>query len=209
MVIISLVTSCSSCKYEHDVSFLGSALANSPEFLIKFKDKNGQTCKDVDGKIGLCAKRIRANEKLSLWHMPRPYSYTLKITCTGNYEETISIQKNESYILKIDTQLFPKTFFCRGEVFPNVRKSSAFWDITIIKIDERYEELEKPRVVKNRFKTKFYLGVNSRFSTRLSKNKTKHYSKKTLINFYRNSDIISESQNMRFGYHETRKPDKE
>lgn len=145
-VVMISACACKGINYRPDVGFLNSAQANSPEYLVKI---NGSFCKDMDGSIGLCAKRIKSESDISFKLDPRPYSYRLNVNCTStvNFHLSVDVEKDLSYSFKIPASAYDGllSFTCVGEVFPSDREESvsAFWHTRFVVIDKNYQEREQ------------------------------------------------------------------
>jgi hypothetical protein len=197
-LILILVTACSCkpIKYTSDFGFLPSAQANSPEFLVKI---NGKYCKDMDGRIGLCAKRVRSNEKIILVLDARPYSYRLNVNCSSlvDFNLSVDVAQNAAFSFEIHPDSFQevKSFTCIGEVFPQDRPQevSAFWHSRFVVFDKEYQERESIYSDGEHL----VLGQNARFSLL---NEEKAVSKKTRVKAAGINKAYSESETMRFNY---------
>lgn len=197
-LLIILVCSCQSIKYEDDLGFLNSAQAGNPEFLVKV---NRKPCIDMDKKVGLCAKRIRSNETIVLSHEARPYSYMFELTCTKSIDsnQTINVDVNEPLEITILPQAFNhKTqFTCVGEVFPDDRKLvSSKWHIRFVLVDEKFREREAIYLKKKTGKEHVVFGKYALFSTMGGKTLKKKTAQK-----YTGGPVYSESRLMRFNYY--------
>lgn len=183
--------------YKPDTGFLNSAQANSPEYLVRI---NGVYCKDMDGSIGLCAKRVRSDEKISFHLDSRPYAYRLNVTCSSNvgFNLSIDILQNASFDFDIDAGKFSnsKSFTCVGEVFPQDREESvsAFWHARFVVYDKDYQARE---AIYSDGKN-VILGQYAKYSVINDDIKLKNTS------VYKFKDIkraFSESEMMRFNYY--------
>jgi hypothetical protein len=191
------ITSCQSMKYASDLGFLNSAQANSPEFLVKI---NGKFCKDVDGQIGLCAKRVKSNEKISFILDKRPYSYRLNVECSAsiNFKLNVDVIEDTVYEFSISPESFQEqqSFTCVGEVFPQDRPQevSAFWHTRFVVFDKNYQARESIYSANGQL----ILGQNAKYSLL---NEEKPISKKTAVKAAGIEKAYSESETMRFNYY--------
>lgn len=191
------LSSCSNLKYKSDLgSFMNSAQANSPEYLVFI---NEVTCKDMEGNVGLCAKRVKSNENVTFRFSKRPYSYRLDIECTGSVNGNLSIdvlaEKEFSHVIKADQFSDLISFSCIGEISPKDRseKVSALFHSRIIVYDKNYRPREKIYL----FGESVVFGENAKYS---SINDDQFFKKKTIVKAkgYRRS--YSESDSMRYNY---------
>lgn len=184
-------------KYSSDFGFLNSAQANSPEYLVKI---NGKFCKDIDGEIGLCAKRVKSNEKISFILDKRPYSYRLNVECSSavNFKLNVDVLENSAFEFSIDPSQFSesKSFTCIGEVFPQDRKEevSAFWHSRFIVFDKNYQARE----MIYSFDGALILGQNAKYSLLNEEKQVKHKATVKANGIFK---AYSESDAMRFNYH--------
>lgn len=198
LVFVLLISAC-ACKgirYSSDLGFLNSAQANSPEYLVKI---NGSFCKDMDGSIGLCAKRIKSESEISFKLDPRPYSYRLNVSCTSsvNFNLSVDVEKNQSFSFKIPPEAFNGllSFTCIGEVFPNDREESvsAFWHSRFVVFDKNYQAREQ---IYTRGEY-LILGQNAKYSLINEEIQVKN---KAVYKIEEPTKAYSESQLMRFNY---------
>ena len=194
--VLLAAISCQQMKYASDLGFLNSAQANSPEYLVKI---NGKFCKDLDGQIGLCAKRVKSDEKITFVLDKRPYSYRLNVDCSSlvDFKLSVDVLEDNVFEFSIDPELFKeaKSFTCIGEVFPQDRPQevSAFWHSRFVVFDKEYQARESIYVQgKN-----LILGQNAKYSIL---NEEKTIKKKTAVNSDRVEKAYSESDAMRFNY---------
>lgn len=199
LLVVSFLNSCVAIKYVEDIQFLNSAQAGTAEYFVRV---NGSPCKDIDGMIGLCAKRIKTNEVITIHHDPRPYSYMLDIQCSASIDSSFSVPvpANKTYDLKIQPSQFNGSpmFTCIGEIFPDDRTAvSAKWHVRFILVDEKYREREEIDFVTEKKKDYAVMGKYSLYTT--YKNKTTKKGGATVVR-YDGGPIYSESRNMRFNY---------
>lgn len=198
LLALFVLTSCQSINYEADFGFLNSAQANSMEY---FTLVNGSPCKDMDGKIGLCAKRIKSDQALQFKMDAKEYSYRFNLTCTSslNADFSIDVEKGKVYEFSIPSDKFSnvRSFTCIGEIFPHDRDQevSANWSVRVIVVDSEY--LERELVYKTTRKGKEFLvfGKHARYVTVNGK----RYEKKPMVE-YKGGPGYSESERMRFNY---------
>jgi hypothetical protein len=196
-VFLLSLFACQSLKYKSDIGFLNSAQANSPEYLVKI---NGKFCKDIDGMIGLCAKRIKSNEKITFVLDKRPYSYRVNVECSSlvDFSLSIDVLANSSFEFEITPDKFPeaKTFTCIGEVFPQDREEevSAFWHTRFVVYDKSYQARESINVQGDQL----VLGQHAKYTLL---NEEKNISKKTSYNFKDVKRAWSESEIMRMNFY--------
>lgn len=188
-----LLVSCRPIKFEKDTEFMTSAIANSPEYLIKL---NGKICKDTDDMIGLCAKRLRTTEDLKITVLPQQYTYTFRLDCTDYIQSDISFSvpanMGGEYVLSASKFKDYDVFNCTIDIIPQDRLNvSAFAAFRIYVVDAEYITLDS--IVRN--KEFLILGRHSYFSNVCGEDKKETTMLKT------NCDkAIVESYNMRFNY---------
>lgn len=200
IAFLFLLASCNSLKYESDIGFLNSAQANSMEYYTLV---NGSPCKDMDGKIGLCAKRVNSNQELKFSMDAKPYSYRFNLTCSSAIDSDFSIdiekEKPFSFLIKPEKFSSVKSFTCIGEVFPHDRNQevSANWSVRVIVVDSEYQERELIYKTKEKEKEFLVLGKHALYSNLNGK----IYKKKTKLELEKpDSFAYSESERMRFNY---------
>ena len=196
-LILIMVTACSCTplKYEADIGFLNSAQANSMEYLVKIGNK---TCKDVDGIVGLCAKRIASNEDAVFNLEKRPYGYRLNVECSKaiDFKLSIDVLKETNFSFKIPSANYgeEKSFTCIGEVFPDDREQSvsASFSVRFIIFDAQYRSREEIYYDKKLL----VLGKNAKYINVDGK----EYEKAPAIKIKKFTTAYSESEMMRFNY---------
>lgn len=197
LFILLTACSCQPIKYQADLGFLNSAQANSPEYLVKI---NGKYCKDMDGQIGLCAKRIKSNEKIRFIMDKRAYSYRLNVGCSSlvDFNLSVDVLENAVFEFSIDPEAFKeaKSFTCIGEIFPQDRKEeiSAFWHTRFVVVDENYQGRESIYSQDGIL----VLGQNAKYSLL---NEDKIIKKKASVKSDGVEKAYSESETMRFNYY--------
>lgn len=193
--IVFIASSCQQLKYEADLGFLNSAQANSMEYLAVI---NGKVCKDIDGMVGLCAKRISSNEDLNFSFEARPYAYRLDVRCSAtiDFDFSVDVQKDKSYSFKIQSSKYgnERSFTCIGEIFPEDRDQqvSATFSIRVVIKDALYrgrEEIYQEGSV-------VVLGKNAKYA----KVDGKEFSKSPIVKLKKFAQAYSESERMRFNY---------
>lgn len=197
-LLIALVTfvSCQHIKYRADIGFLNSAQANSPEYLVLIGSK---VCKDMDGIVGLCSKRVRSDRNIEFKMDKRPYGYRLNVTCSSNVNFTMSIdvlpEKSFEFSLPHENFSLVKSFTCLGEVFPMDRDQevSAFWHARFVVYDGSYQAREKISQQGD------YLVLGQ--SARHISVDGKMVSKKTAIKASGVKQVYTESEQMRINYY--------
>lgn len=190
---------CTSIKYEDDIDFLNSAQANAFEWMVTI---DGKVCKDLDGEIGACTKRIKSDHSPVLKHDSRPYAYQVQLKCgAGSGVEDFSqdVEANKSWSYKIESQKITATSFtCIGEVFPSDRdnKLSAKWQIRFLVYDVEYERRE----LLQSDQRGFLFGRFAKHSKACSKSGCKNFYKTTAVRFKNGIKAYSESEKLRFNY---------
>lgn len=196
-VLFILLSACQSIEYASDAMFFNSAQANSFEYLVRV---NGKPCKDMDGRVGLCAKRLSTKENLVFTQDARPYSYQVFIQCSkGLVDQTFSVGKNKPFSMTIYAdQIKEKSFTCIGEVIPNDRAEvSALWSVRVMVYDGDYIPRETIYIQAAKGKEALILGRYARF-TNIGDQVA---DKKTAVKYDKNKTYYSESEAMRFNYY--------
>jgi len=194
--------SCNPIKYKSDLGFMNSAQANSLEYFVRV---NGSPCKDMDGKMGLCAKRIESNKALNFSMEAREYGYEFSLSCTKaiNSDFTISIEKGKPYSFIIVPEKFldVRSFTCIGEIVPNDRDQqiSAKWYVRVVIFDGKYVEREAIYKTTKRKKDWLIFGKHARYVYINGK----RFKKRTGIEIKGEGPFFgySESERMRFNYY--------
>lgn len=199
ILILSLLSlvACSPLEYKDDIGFLNSAQANSMEYLAKI---NGKVCKDVDGQVGLCAKRISNAENAIFTFDARPYSYRLNVKCTKelNFELSVDVLENKAFTFTIPKGNYSEllSFTCIGEVFPEDRDGqvSASFQVRFIVYDSQYRMREQIYFEGSNI----VLGQHAKYALVDGK----AHSKKTYLKLKKKPVMAySESKMMRFNYY--------
>lgn len=196
-IVLAVLAACSPLAYKDDVGFLNSAQANSMEYLAKV---NGKACKDLDGLVGLCAKRISNAEDINFSFDARPYSYRLNVKCTKElqFELSVDVLENKAFTFKIPKEKFSDllSFTCIGEVFPDDREGqvSASFQVRFIVFDSQYRAREQIYFEGSNI----VLGEHSKYAQVDGKS----YKEKTFVKLKTKPRMAySESAMMRFNYY--------
>lgn len=207
LFFITIGTSCSciNIPYHADEGFLNSAQANSFEFLVYV---NNKPCKDMDGLIGLCSKRIKSNENVEFKIDPLQYSYRLNVTCTKelqyNFTKDYPANAVQKFIIPSAQYQGLKTFVCIGEIFPTDRPEeiSFKWQIRVEITDQKYAYREQIYKMKKGLFNYLVFGQNAKYSRAFYKGKWHYHKNRAWIMIPRNVEIIasSESEMGRFNY---------
>lgn len=190
---------CTSIKYEDDVNFLNSAQANAFEWMVMV---DGKVCKDLDGEVGACTKRIKSDHSPTLKHDSRPYAYQVQLKCSqGSGVEDFSqdVEANKSWSYKIEASKITATSFtCIGEAFPQDRdnKLSAKWQVRFLVYDVEYERRE----ILQGDSRGFLFGRFAKHAKACSSSGCKNFYKTTAVKFKNGIKAYSESELMRFNY---------
>lgn len=196
LLLTLLLSGCNSLKYESDIGFLNSAQANSMEYYAKI---NGTPCRDMDGIVGLCTKRLASNQELKIEMDARDYAYRFNLQCTStlgvDFSQDVLAGKAFSFAISPEKFRDVRSFTCIGEVFPQDRDQevSANWSVRVVVYDSQYQ----PREIVYVYENHLIFGKHARYITADGK----RYSKKTSL---KGADQIrfaySESERMRFNY---------
>lgn len=139
---------CKPLKYVADTEFISSATANSPEYFVSI---DGRPCKDMDGIIGFCSKRLKKNLPFKVKVDPRPYTYKAIFDCTNTVQtqpESVTVQAMAERVFEIPAINYgaERIFNCSLFITPMDRPEpiGAFARMQVNLIDEDYTILEKP-----------------------------------------------------------------
>ncbi len=197
-------TSCGGLKYEADTSFKNSSQANSPEFPVSV---NGSLCKDMDSKVGLCAKRIDSDEPVLILHPARPYAYVLNVECTPALDfelDEAHVPKETPFTVTIPVEKFEQLldFTCEGEIFPEDRlnKISSFWHVRVVVYDVEYEPRETVYHFQDKGKDRIVMGKYSKHVTVCKEGICRNFKEKTILKEDPSIQAYSESELGRFNY---------
>jgi hypothetical protein len=184
LVAFLLITFSCVLKYTHDEAFMNSAYANSSEFLAYL---NGTACKDMDGIVGACFKRVKANHDLVIKLHPQNYAYTYRMNCSEklNYGFSRNVLKGKSLehtIEKIKYEGLP-SFTCIGHVYPEDRPAPVGIKFTfrVEVINQSYVALPNIHVTLYKGKRHIVLGKHALHSRVYQKGKWKRYKKATSV----------------------------
>lgn len=203
LLSISLLGSrCSSIKYEDDIGFLNSAQANAMEFYVSV---DSIPCKDVEGNIGACTKRIKSDQDPILRHLPKPYAYTIDVRCTEGTGIGFSMDIEEGaaweYAIPHSAFIDFRSFTCTGEIFPHDRDNalSARWQIRFIVFDTDYKERESIYIDDD---GNIILGRYAKYARVCEDGDCKNYKERTVVKVDTGKEIVafSESEVVRFNY---------
>lgn len=198
--LILMGANCANIKYQDDVGFLNSAQANNPEFPATI---NGIFCKDSGGFPGMCSIRIKSNQDVVIHLDPRPYQYTLTLSCTSaiNESQSFTVPPDIAFDYTIKSAKFStvESFLCIGEVSPTNRPGpvSAEFEFRIKIVDVAYIPRETPYVVND----KLIMGEHSKFVNICDKDSCREYQEKPVVMFKGDVSAYSESLLMRFNYY--------
>lgn len=190
---------CTSIKYEDDIGFLNSAQANSMEWMVTI---DGRVCKDLDGLIGACTKRIKSNQSPVLKHDSRPYAYQVHVVCskgTGiDFSQDVEANKTWTYTIDAEAVKDFKSFSCVGEIFPQDRANSIsmLWQIRFVVVDVAYQRRE----ILQGDSRGFLFGRHAKYAKACGRSGCKSFSKTTAVKFKNGIRAYSESEQGRFNY---------
>jgi len=208
IIVTLFLVGCESLKYSDDLRFLNSAVANSPELYISI---NGKMCKDMEGKIGLCSKRIKSNETVKITFEKQPYVYTVHVQCSNQtgIDYSRKVLTSEQFLFEIKPSQYStlRMFTCLVEVQPDDRAEgvSALAEIRFMVVDYAYVPREEMRIYSHKGKDYLVLGANAKHSIVYETNQQnqevrKTYKEKTILRINNNRKKIrafSESFSMR------------
>lgn len=146
ILLVFILIGCTQLKYKSDIGFLNSAQANSPEFPLKI---NGKTCKDSEGKIGLCSFRIKSDEDLRINLLSWPEDRKINFTCSDNidFNKSFHVPKKKDFTASITSLDFSDdlSFTCIVKIFRanDEQKISYMAKFHITIVDSKYQGREE------------------------------------------------------------------
>lgn len=204
LVLVGLFA-CSSLPYQDDLAFAVSAQANSPEFPVYI---GGSLCRDMDGKPGMCAKRITSTQSLQIHIDPQSYPYGVTVACTSPISvpgQTVPAGQPADIVVTPAQMQGLLTYICRGEIFPQDRPQplSAMFEVRVNVVDASYLPREQITTVKDKKgRYALVLGEYARNSWVCDSGSCRQYSKATIVPVSNldTASAYSESYNMRVNY---------
>ena len=201
--------SCQTIKYLDDLGFSVSAMANSPEWPVYI---NGKFCRDIDGIMGLCSKRVKSNESVSIKFEKQSYDYRVHLQCSKDTGIDFSVDVPKinllpyEYVIKPEQFSTLRSFTCIGEIFPGDRTepTSAKFEIRIMVVDASYAVREIMNLYKYKGKDYLLLGQHAKYSIvydhKNGKEIRRTYKQETMVQIDDPSNVraLSESFSMRF-----------
>ena len=193
------ISACNDLEFERDITFINSAMANSPEFYIKL---NNVDCKDVEGMIGFCAKRIRSDQDITISALPQQYDYQFMLDCTDYINSDIAfiVPKGTLLIHKLPHIKYEDVnlFNCTVDILPEDRSEpiAAFARFQVVVVDNQYTSL--PVVM--RYDDYIILGKYAYKSLVFEGSKLTNLNEVTTYETTSNKAIV-ESYNMRYTYY--------
>lgn len=192
---LSLLSGCVNLDYKSDLGFMPSAFGNSPEYLLKL---NGTVCKDTDGFIGFCAKRIKSNQDLVINIIPQQYAYTFQLDCTDtvgsdtSFDVLAGVQLN--HVIPAIKYQDQEVFNCTVDILPHYGPEpvAAFAAFRIMVVNKDYISLDSI-VQQGRY---IVMGRHSY----LSNVGGKEYKEKPFVVGDETLPVIVQSYSMRFSY---------
>jgi hypothetical protein len=208
LLFIFLNFACVKIPYHDDKGFLNSAQANSFEFLVYV---NGRVCKDMDGIVGMCSKRLKSTDSIEFKIEPLDYAYRVKVTCSKelgvNFTRDYPANTHVTFTITADDYQEVKTFVCIGELFPTDRPEeiSFKWQIRVEVIDAKYLKREEIFVQETEGGRYLVLGQNARLSKVYINGKFYEHKEKAIVKLPKKSveaevKAMSESYMGRFNY---------
>ena len=198
ILFLCSISSCNNSKYKSDIHLLGSAQANSPEFLIRI---NGNPCKNGQGEIGLCIMGVKRNRALSFSLNILPYDYDLEIICSSNvdveFNTTVFQGDTFSYTVSPDRFSHVTVFNCQISVYPHEHVNAMFASMRFFVVAEDYKSMDTPYTTTRRGKTYLVTGSHARF---IYLNDVRVEEKTTEIE-YNGEQVVIESESGRRAYY--------
>lgn len=205
MLILCTACSCVGIKYEPDQGFVNSAQANSLELAVRI---GKSVCKDMDGVVGICSKRVTNAETITFYQPAMPYGYRFVLTCSqaleSDFAKDIPPKQEFSFAITPDKFSSLKSFICIGEIFPTDRDQqiSAKWEVRVKVSDSKY--IKREDIYTYRYKGHDYLvlGQNAKYARVFINGYWYRYTNTPVIKLSSVQGIkaMSESEMMRFNY---------
>jgi len=150
LVLVALLFACVNIPYQDDVSFTGSAVANSPEVYVKV---NGKECRDLDLQYGQCILNTKSNMNLTVATLPMMYPAELTFDCSRvvqPYPEIITVKMGEPHtftLLAVDLAK-ARLFSCSLKIVPLDRPEpiASIARVIVNVVDSTYTRLPMPAI---------------------------------------------------------------
>lgn len=206
-IILFLLSSCTNIKYRNDTGFQMPVTSGALESLIFVDSK---PCKDIDGEIGLCSKRLFKDRSLELKIPPHDYNYNLNLICSKsiNFNRSIDVLKGQEIEIVIEEDNYQHVthFTCIGEILPMDRGFvSHKFEVRVRLIDPEYVKRNEITVYNKGRKYYLILGQYSRYSQVYRNNKWEYYDRKTVLKIKKDEintiKAMSESESGRMTYY--------
>ena len=205
-LILLLVVSCTSLKYVSDDGFVLPTTGGSLESLV-FIDS--MPCKDMEGMIGVCTKRLVRDRDLEIELPPRDYAYNVNVTCSANinFSNNYDVPEKSTFTVKINKDLYDdeKQFFCIGSIAPMDRGVVTHkFEIRVRLVDTDY--IKRNNITVYEKGSSYYLitGQYAKYVQVFKDGKWKYYNKKPFIKVKKKDlkkiKVISESESGRLNY---------
>lgn len=204
--IALIFAACSSLPYKDDTGFLVSAQAGSAEFPISI---NGKLCSDMDGEVGLCAKRVSSTEDITFSFMAQPYGWNLVTTCSTGVTQPLpaTVEPGKAYSFTMKSSDFSRfrSFSCMGEIKPQDRGEpvSALFEVRFSVYHSKYVQRESIFITDDNGKKFLVLGKYARSALVFDDGAWKRHKKKTIVEIKGDPSKVkaySESFAMRYNY---------
>lgn len=200
------VSTCShKVKYESDRGMLAPYQAEVLEFPVMI---NGNTCKDMSGKVGACTKIVSERQDIKFEVLPLGYSYNFKIRCSAqvNFSYEFDAIGTEPHTVVLPKELYQNIpeFICTGRVTPSDRNFvSSRFELRVRVFDGQYVQRGEGQVIENKGKMYLNMGKNALHTYVFDNGKWSAYKKKTLIKVddVANLRAFSESEIMRINFY--------
>lgn len=148
LALLLFIFACGGIKFEKDLGFVPSAVANSPEVYVLI---NGAPCKDADGLVGFCAKRLKTDQTFSMKVPAHPYDYLASFDCTDSVQsqpEQLTVLAGLEHTFEIPATNYgdARVFNCSLTIRPLDRPEpiASFVRVSVVLLSADYTRLESP-----------------------------------------------------------------
>lgn len=205
LALIFLGVSCAEVTYRADNGFLNSAQAGAYEYPLLVQ---GGLCRDMDGEVGACVKRLPDNVALQMTIRSQPYAFRAQLTCSSELgaDDSRDVSQGQDLTLEVPAAKYGtlRSFTCRVEVFPKDRPAeiSAQAEVRVKLYDHTYVGRESMSVQERDGKSYLYMGDHAKYAKVCVGAVCRRYQETTVLEVPRGPSIFaySESERMRFNY---------
>lgn len=207
ITILIILSSCTNIKYKSDKGFVLPVTGGSLESIVYI---DLRPCKDMDGQLGMCSKRIYHDRNLTISIPPRNYDYNINIMCSRsiNFNNNYDVVKNREFKIEIDKNIYSDVshFTCIGSIAPMDRGIvSHKFEVRVRIIDSDYIKRNKITQYDKGKNIYLILGQYSKYVQVSLNGEWKFYKEKTVLKVKKKNihkvKVISESESGRLTYY--------